>query len=112
MISIVFNVSQFHPISEWHVSKQIQMCGTLVVDLHPRTPASAQAAINIVRCSLSAGGLGVLQVVIDSVGVGWCFTIFGGLCLCMLAPIWTVQRYGMVWRKATITTRRQPDLEQ
>ncbi|KAG9236957.1 multidrug resistance protein [Amylocarpus encephaloides] len=87
-------------------SMVFNMCGTLLVDLHPKSPASAQAALNIVRCSLSAGGLALLQFVIDRVGVGWCFTIFAGLCLSMLLPIWTVHRYGMIWRKAQITASR------
>ena len=78
------------------------MCGTLLVDLHPKSPASAQAALNIVRCSLSAGGLALIQIVIDGIGVGWCFTIFSGLCLAMLLPILLVHRYGTVWRKAII----------
>jgi len=82
------------------------MCGTLLVDLHPKYPARAQAALNIVRCGLSAGGLALLQVVIDGVGVGWCFTILAGVCLSMLFPIWAVHRYGMAWRKATIGTRQ------
>lgn len=82
------------------------MCGTLLVELHPTSPASAQAALNIVRCSLAAGGLALLQIVIDGVGVGWCFTIFAGLCISMLLPSWTVHRYGMVWRKAEIVTTR------
>ncbi|KAH6661994.1 major facilitator superfamily domain-containing protein [Halenospora varia] len=84
------------------ISVVFNMCGTLLVDLHPKSPASAQAAINIARCSLSAGGLALLQVVIDGVGVGWCFTLFAGLCLSMLLPIWAVQRFGMIWRKAMI----------
>ena len=86
------------------------MCGTLLVDLHPKAPASAQAALNIVRCSLSAGGLAVLQIVIDGVGVGWCFSIFAGLSLSMLLPIWTVHRYGMIWRKAAIATRQDRNI--
>lgn len=82
------------------------------MDLHPQSPASAQAALNIVRCSLSAGGLAVLQVLIDGVGVGWCFTIFTGLCLSMLLPVWTVHKYGMAWRNAKAAGRRDSNLAQ
>jgi hypothetical protein len=112
MISVVFNVSSKESYQmQKSVAKKIQMCGTLLVDLHPISPASAQAALNIVRCSLSAGGLAVLQVIIDSVGVGWCFTIFAGLCFGMLLPVWVVHRYGSVWRKATIPARQHANLQ-
>ena len=50
-------------------------CGTLIVDLHPSRPSTAQASLNIVRCSFAAGGLAALQPIIDAVGVGWCYTI-------------------------------------
>ncbi len=50
-------------------------CGTLLVDLHPSRPSTAQAALNIVRCTFAAGGLAALQPLIDAVGVGWCYTM-------------------------------------
>ncbi|CAG8957533.1 hypothetical protein HYFRA_00010399 [Hymenoscyphus fraxineus] len=74
------------------------LCSTLLVDLHPRSPASAQAALNIFRCTLSVGGLALVQLIIDRVGVGWCFTIFAGLCLSMIFPVLVLLRYGMSWR--------------
>ncbi|KAI9646578.1 hypothetical protein NHQ30_004573 [Ciborinia camelliae] len=64
-----------------------KMCGTLLVDLNPKSPATAQAALNIIRCSFSAGGLAVLQILIERLGVGWCFTLFSGFCLGMLLPV-------------------------
>ncbi|CAG8977664.1 hypothetical protein HYALB_00006614 [Hymenoscyphus albidus] len=87
------------------VSVVYNLCGTLLVDLHPRSPTSAQAALNIVRCTLSAGGLALLQLVIDRVGVGWCFTIFVGLCLSMIFPVLVLLRYGMSWRTPAHTSR-------
>lgn len=50
-------------------------CGTLLVDLHPSRPSTAQAAANIVRCTFAAGGLAALQPLINAVGVGWCYTM-------------------------------------
>ncbi|KAJ9639624.1 hypothetical protein H2204_003694 [Knufia peltigerae] len=41
-------------------------CGTLVVDLHSLRPSTAQAAVNLVRCALAAGGLAALQPLIDA----------------------------------------------
>lgn len=88
MVSVVFNVSKI----------PYQMCGTLLVDLHPKCPVTAQAALNIVRCTLSVGGLALLQLILDPIGVRWCFTLFGGLCLSMMLPVWVLLRYGMAWR--------------
>ncbi|KAL8724480.1 MAG: hypothetical protein Q9181_006805 [Wetmoreana brouardii] len=62
------------------------MCGTLLTDLNPQNPALAQASSNIVRCALSAAGLTALQEMIDHVGPGWTFTIFGAMCL-LTAPM-------------------------
>ncbi|KAF2108601.1 major facilitator superfamily domain-containing protein [Lophiotrema nucula] len=55
------------------------ICGTLLVDLHPKSPAAAQAANNIVRCSLASIGLGVLELLLNHLGIGWTFTLFGGM---------------------------------
>ena len=52
------------------------ICGTLLVDLHPDCPSAVSALLNLIRCSLSATGLAVLQIIINHFGIGWCFTIF------------------------------------
>jgi len=77
-----------------------QNLSTLLVDLHPDSPATAQAGLNIVRCSLSAAGLAVLQIILDGVGPGWCFTWFAILCLGTLPLLWMEHEWGMGWRLA------------
>ena len=52
------------------------VCGTLLTDLNPGRNATVQASYNLLRCALSAAGVGDLQAVIDGVGVGWCSTIY------------------------------------
>lgn len=75
-------------------------CGTLLVDLHPSRPSTAQASLNIVRCTFAAGSLAALQPLINAVGVGWCFTIIaivtGGTATAsiILGRIW-----GEKWRR-------------
>lgn len=71
---------------------------TLLVDLHPDSPATAQAGLNLVRCAMSACGLAVLQIIINSVGPGWCFTIFAGWCLWTIPLLWMESEWGMEWR--------------
>ena len=76
------------------------MCGTLLVDLYPRSPATAQASNNIVRCFMSAGGLALLQILIDHLGVGWCFTLLAGLCSLTIPMVLAERRWGIQWRFA------------
>jgi hypothetical protein len=77
---------------------------TLLTDLNMTNPATAQASCNLVRCAMAALGTGILQFVIDSVGVGWCFTILTfvlsttvpGLCLLWGRSVrWRLKRKGM-----------------
>jgi hypothetical protein len=75
-----------------------QALQTLLVDLHPESPATAQAGLNLVRCAMSACGLAVLQIIINSVGPGWCFTLFAGWCLWTIPLLWMESEWGMEWR--------------
>ena len=74
-------------------------CGTLLIDLHPLRPSTAQASLNIVRCTFAAGGLAALQPLINAVGSGWCFTIIalitGGTAT---AGVVVGRVWGEVWR--------------
>ena len=63
-------------------------------------PASVQAASNLVRCLLAAGGLAVLQIAIDSIGVGSTFTmlaVFSAICILLLLMEYA---RGLKWRRA------------
>lgn len=72
--------------------------GTLLTDLNPNQSSTAAASANLVRCALSASTLAVLQIIIDGVGPGWCFTIFGGLT-CICGPLLLLEsRRGKSWR--------------
>ncbi|KAF2671661.1 MFS general substrate transporter, partial [Microthyrium microscopicum] len=64
------------------------ICNTLLTDLHPKSPAAAQAANNIARASLAGAGLAFLQPMLDAVGIGWTFTFFGALCWGCLGFAW------------------------
>lgn len=75
------------------------MCGTLLTDLHPKSPAAAQAANNIVRASLAGIGLAVLQILLDHMGVGWTFTLLGAISAACLGVAWLEWTYGQRWRK-------------
>ena len=73
------------------------LCNTLLVDLHPKRPATAQASVNLVRCAMAGVGLAVLQPLINAVGPGWTYVIFAGLTAGSLV-LWSVEvRWGMGW---------------
>jgi hypothetical protein len=74
--------------------------GTLLVDQHPKRPATAQAANNLMRCSMAALGLAAVEPLLTGVDIGWCYTIFAiitasGFPLCLLE-----MSSGMKWRLA------------
>ena len=81
-------------------------CGTLLVDLHPSCPSTAQASLNIVRCTFAAAGLAALQPLINAVGTGWCFTMIAlvsggmGTACVVLEGIW-----GESWRRQRQSSR-------
>ncbi|KAH8676592.1 major facilitator superfamily domain-containing protein [Tricladium varicosporioides] len=70
----------------------------LVIDLYPGASASATAVNNLMRCSVGAVGVGVVQLVIDKMGAGFTFLGFAlltaGATPCLILE-WC---YGEGWR--------------
>ena len=74
----------------------------LLVDTHPDCPSTAQAASNLVRCELAAGGLAVLDVLLQKLGPGWCFVLLAGSGLLCILLIYLLQKRGMSWRQKKV----------
>lgn len=77
---------------------------TLVVDVFPGSPSTAAATASITRCALAAIGVGVLQPLLDVLGLGWYFTVLsttGGVA--GLAAVWAIRSCGMEWRSQRLT---------
>lgn len=85
------NVFRLTPVLE-------QMCGTLLVDIHPKSPSTAQTANSIVRAFLAGGGTACVQVFIDTMGIDWTFTLFGCLGVVCLGLAWLERLFGKSWR--------------
>ena len=74
------------------------MSGTLLVDIHPKSPSTAQAANSFVRAFLAGAGTACVQPFIDAMGVGWTFTLFGGLGMACMGFAWLECSFGQSWR--------------
>ncbi|KAF2802420.1 major facilitator superfamily transporter [Mytilinidion resinicola] len=90
----------------------IQTCfnynNTLLVDINHEAPATAQASFNLVRCIMAALATGVIQYMIDGIGFGWSFTIFGGSAAISALLYFVEMKRGMRWRVGN----RKEDAEQ
>ncbi|MCJ1405016.1 hypothetical protein MMC11_008242 [Xylographa trunciseda] len=71
----------------------------LLVDLYPRSPATASAANNLCRCLLSAGGTAAILQMVDAMGRGWCYTFVAAVVVGASPLLWVVQTRGPRWRE-------------
>lgn len=76
------------------------ICGTLLTDLNPNRSATVQASYSLIRCLLSAGGIGIVERLMDNIGVGWCFTLFALIGACCVPLSIVLRQQGWRWRKA------------
>ena len=86
------------------------LSNTLIVDVHPSQPVTASASVSITRCLIAAGGVAVVEVLLNAVGPGWTFTIIGSLCLATLPVFWLVRERGWDWRKTRAVKERDSRL--
>ena len=81
------------------MSMAFNVTSTLIIDFYPRSPATATAANNLVRCWLGAGATAAVIPMIEAMGRGWTFT-FLALFLAATSPLlWFVYFKGMGWRE-------------
>ncbi|KAN0087379.1 Major facilitator superfamily domain containing protein [Elaphomyces granulatus] len=81
-------------------SAAFQPLTALVIDINPERPAAAAAAFNLVRCLLGAGGVGVGNLMLDSLGIGLTSTLIAFIWVGMSACWWAVVVFGPRWRRA------------
>ncbi|CAK7218292.1 hypothetical protein SCUCBS95973_003435 [Sporothrix curviconia] len=73
---------------------------TLIVDLYPQAPATAVAAVNLVRCLMGAGMTAFIEVMIERLGRGWNFTFWALLVAVASPSMYLVLHWGPGWREA------------
>jgi len=71
----------------------------LVVDLFPGASASATAVNNLIRCSLGAVGVAVVQFAVDAVGAGVTFCVIAVVAAALTPLLWLEWMYGERWRR-------------
>ena len=74
------------------------MC-IMLVDLYPKSPATATAANNLVRCLLGAGGTAIVIPMINVMGRGWCFTFIAAILVLISPILWVEVKWGPRWRE-------------
>lgn len=72
---------------------------TLLVDLYPKSPATATAANNLARCLLGAGATAAVVPMANAMGQGWTFTFLALLLVFSSPMVWVVVWRGMEWRE-------------
>jgi multidrug resistance protein len=81
------------------VNGAFNILSTLVVDLYPQSPSTATAANNLVRCFFGAGGTGIITIMIQTMGRGWCFTFISLVCIVTMPMLWVELKWGPGWRE-------------
>ncbi|GLB35921.1 putative MFS general substrate transporter [Lyophyllum shimeji] len=71
---------------------------TLMIDLFPGYGSSVTACNNLVRCSLSAFLVSVIDLIIRALGVGWTYVLLGGVSLLVLPLLYLEMRIGPTCR--------------
>lgn len=87
-----------HFIMGLGLSGSFNCMSVLLVDFYPLSPATATAANNLARCLLGAAGTGIIQIMIDSMGRGWCFTFIAAVVFVSSSILPMLLRWGPGWR--------------
>jgi predicted MFS family arabinose efflux permease len=80
------SIASFNPLS------------ILIVELHPQSPGTATAAMNLVRCLLGAGATAVVLPMLDAMGRGWAYTFVGLVQIAIIPLEVAIIWWGPVWR--------------
>ncbi|KIJ66313.1 hypothetical protein HYDPIDRAFT_109309 [Hydnomerulius pinastri MD-312] len=67
---------------------------TLLIDLLPTQGSSVTACNNLVRCSLSAAMVSVIDLILNALGAGWTYILLAGISLATMPMVWFAVRIG------------------
>lgn len=73
-------------------------CAVLIVDMYPGRAGAATAANNLTRCLVGAAATAAITPMIDGIGAGWSFTVFGFVYLLGVPMLLLIMKNGVEWR--------------
>ncbi|KAF2442366.1 MFS general substrate transporter [Karstenula rhodostoma CBS 690.94] len=79
-------------------STAFNQTNTLLIDLHRHQAATATAAINFVRCLMSAAGCAAIIPMCHAMNPGWAFTLLGLVYAVLISVVFWIMKNGMRWR--------------
>ena len=71
----------------------------MLIDYYPLSPSTATAANNLVRCLVGAGGTGIISIMVQGMGRGWCFTFIAAVVAAASPILWVLLKWGPGWRE-------------
>jgi MFS family permease len=77
----------------------VSCLGTLIIDCNVKSPATAQAASQLIRCLFGAGAVACAVPIINRIGMGWTGTFVAGLWVICSPMLWAVMIWGSQWRE-------------
>lgn len=80
-------------------STAFNQTNTLLIDLHRHQAATATAAVNFVRCLMSAGGCAAIIPMCHAMNPGWAFTFLGFVYAVLIGVVFWIMKNGLRWRQ-------------
>ncbi|KAJ4417555.1 hypothetical protein N0V82_006114 [Gnomoniopsis sp. IMI 355080] len=71
----------------------------LIVDMYPGRAGAATAANNLTRCLIGSAATAAITPMINSMGIGWSFTLYGFLYLLGAPMLLLIMKNGIKWRR-------------
>jgi len=93
-------------VTGFGVSTAFNITNGLLIDLHRDKPAAATAAINFVRCLMSAGGSAAIIPMCTAMNPGWAFTLIGLVYVILIGVVVWIMKNGLRWRQTAAETLR------
>ncbi|EME45832.1 hypothetical protein DOTSEDRAFT_71507 [Dothistroma septosporum NZE10] len=91
------------------VSTSFNLTNTLLIDIHKDQPATATAAVNFVRCLMSAGGAAAIIPMTKAMGIGWAFTFIAFVYFVLLGVVFWMMGNGQKLRARAVEKKRAKD---
>ncbi|KAF8955576.1 MFS general substrate transporter [Flammula alnicola] len=86
----------------------MNVSSTLMIDLVPGQSSSVTACNNLIRCTLSAVLVSVIELILKAIGIGWTYVLLAGILLLSMPLVYLAIRIGPQYR---IKRQRRRDEE-